>query len=108
MTIIVKRHLYAFFRTWSFLADCPLKWKGGLKAASADGFSPKHMHIQTTRAIAKKRRHGFPLLWKRLKSDIVQISVTKQKLRSLKLLVLLEWKKSKLQDLHCQLSVVLA
>ena len=80
-----------------------LQCKGGLKAASVDGFSPKHMHIQTTRTIAKKRRHGFPLLWKRLKSGIMQISVTKQKLRNLKLLVPPEWKKSykpKLQDSH--------
>jgi len=64
------------------------------------------MHIQTTRAIAKKRRHGFPLLWRRLKSDIMQISVAKQKFRRLKILDLLDRKasyKPKLQDLHCQL-----
>ena len=36
--------------------DCPLLWKGGLKAASVDGFSPKHTHIQITPAIAKKTK----------------------------------------------------
>jgi hypothetical protein len=87
--------------------DCPLQWKGGLKAASVDGFSPKHTHIQITHATAKKRRHGFPLPWKRPKSDILQISDAKRKLHNLKLLVLLKWKKSykpELQDLPCLLA----
>ena len=102
------------WKTWSWwdhnqatFIDCPLQWKGGLKAASVDRFSPKHMPIQITHTIAKKQRHGFPLPWKRLKSDILQISNTKQKLHGLKLLVLLEWKKSyklKLWDLHCQVT----
>src|ERR1700679_2685365 len=61
----------------SFLVKNCMQWKGGLKAASVDRFSLIHMHIQTTRAIAKKQRHIFLLLWKRLKSDITQLSIAK-------------------------------